>query len=129
MSESEQKSGGWANSLRRTGESILGLTQSRLELLAVELQEEKLRALVLVLKLGIALTLGAAGLLVVIGALGLFLWNAAGYWGLVALALITLGGAAGMLWTLRRQIERGPAPFADTVAEFRKDREWLRKTD
>jgi uncharacterized membrane protein YqjE len=129
MGEGDPKPAGWLELLRRAGDSLLGLVQSRLELFTVELQEEKLRALGLLVWLGLALVLGAAGLLLGLGALALFLWEMTGYAGLVGLALVTLASAAGLLWAMRRRIRRGPLPFSQTIAEFRKDRECLRRKD
>lgn len=105
---------------------MLGLAQSRFELFAIELQEEKLRALSLIVWLVAALMLGAAGLLVGLGALAFWLWHVAGYPGLIGLMLAALAAGAGLLWRLYRRIQAGPAPFAETLAEFRKDRECLR---
>lgn len=129
MSDDTSKPEGWMEALRRSGDSLLGLMQSRLELFAVELQEEKLRAINLFIWLSVALALGMAGVLVVVAALALFLWQTAGYLGLIGLALLTLAGAAGLLWWLRRQLQTGRTPFGTTVAEFNKDREWLRNQD
>lgn len=123
----ERESGdGWQASLRRLGDSVLALAQNRLELFAIELQEEKLRLLRLAVGCVVALTLGAAGLMVVVGTLAIFLWRAAGYWGLGGLAMVLLGLSAFLFWRLRQSIVEGPTPFADTLAEFRKDRECLR---
>lgn len=125
MSTDESSSPGLAASLRRMGRSLLGLAQTRIELFSVELQEEKLRVLDLLLWLSVAMALGIAGLILGIGALGLFLWETWGYAGLVAVIVAALGGAAGMLWGLRRRILRGTAPFAETIGEFKKDFECL----
>jgi uncharacterized membrane protein YqjE len=125
MNEHTRETGGWLGSLRRTGDSLLGLAQSRFELFAVELQEEKLRALNLIVWLVIALALVVAGLLVVLGALAICLWNVAGYWGLVGLAVASLATGAGALWRTQHRI-RNRTPFADTIGEFKKDRECLR---
>ncbi len=127
MNETATHTDGWFDSLRRIGESLLALICSRFELFAVELQEEKLRLINLLLWLGIAMTLGAAGLLVGTGALAVWLWYSAGYAGLIGLALAALAAAAGILLGIRRRIKSGPPPFAGTVAEFRKDSECLRK--
>ncbi|MGH7956241.1 MAG: phage holin family protein [Opitutaceae bacterium] len=126
MAEAEQGGGGVLDSARRITSSVLGLLHNRLSLAAVELQEEKLRAINLLLWLCAAIVLGAAGLMVVIAALGLFLWERAGYAGLVGLALAALAGGFVVLWLLRRRILRGPQPFATIVAEFGKDLECLR---
>ncbi len=114
------------DSLRRMGNSLLGLAQTRLELFALEFQEEKLRAVTLMAWFAVAIAFGAAGVLVAIGAVALFLWKTAGYLGLAGLALGSLGVAAGLLWSLHRRILHGPTPFAATIAEFRKDEACLR---
>jgi uncharacterized membrane protein YqjE len=127
MSEGDPKLDGWFESLRRSGDSLLGLAQSRIELLTVELQEEKLRAIRLLVWLVVALALGVAGILTGLGAAALFLWDVAGYGGLILLSLVPLGGAAAVLWSIRQRVQNGPPPFSETVAEFKKDRECLRK--
>ena len=125
MNESETKGSGWLHSLRRLVDSLLGLAQSRFELFAVELQEEKLRALNLLTWLVLALVLGVSGMLIAFCAIALYLWDTAGYFGLVGLATAALAGGAGVLLGIRRQIRNGPAPFSATLEEFRKDRACL----
>jgi uncharacterized membrane protein YqjE len=71
--------------------------------------------------------LGMAGFLVGLAALSLWLWNTTGYAGLIGLALLTLALAAGIMFGIRRQIRASPPPFAETMAEFKKDAECLRK--
>jgi len=127
MSESESRSAGWLASLRRIGVSLLSLIGDRFELFAIELQEEKLRLFDLMLWLGVALAVGAGGLLVAIAALALWLWGAWRYLGLVVLALAALSVAAAILAAIRRRIRTEPPPFADTLGEFRKDGKLLRK--
>jgi uncharacterized membrane protein YqjE len=109
------------------GESVLALARNRVELFALEWQEEKLRLLNLLIWVSVAVTLGVAGLLVGLGALALWLWSVAGYPGLVGLALTLVGAALGLVWGLRRRLQCEPAPFTETVAEFRKDGECLKK--
>ena len=122
MDENERTTDGWFSSLRRTGDSLLGLAKNRLELFAVELQEEKLRALNVLVWLVVALALIVAGVLVALGALALYLWHIAAYFGLIGLALVSLAAGAGLLWGIRNRIRSGPPPFAKTVDEFKKDR-------
>lgn len=121
MSDSPRNSGGWLESPRRIGEALLGLLRSRFELLGVELQEEKLRCISLLLWLVLAAALGFAGVFVAIVALAFWLWTVAGYYGLVGLAAVCLVAAVGIILGLRKKIQSGPMPFAQTVAEFRKD--------
>jgi uncharacterized membrane protein YqjE len=126
MSDTPPITGGWFESLRRIGGSLSALLRSRFELFTVELQEEKLRLLNLLVWLGLALALATAGIFVAIIALAFWLWEVAGYAGLIGLAAVALAAALGILWTIRRKIQTGPAPFAQTVAELRKDGECLR---
>lgn len=116
-----QDEGGVMNSLRRMAASLVGLARTRIELFAVELQEEKLRAITLLLWLSLGLALGMAGVLVAIGALALWLWQRAGYLGLAGLAGGVLVIAGVIFACIRLQLIRGPLPFAGTVEEFRKD--------
>jgi len=128
MSDNESKSLGWLESLRRSGDSILGLAQNRFELFTVELQEEKLRAINLLIWLAAAVALGIAGVLVLVAVLALVLWEIAGYLGLVGLGLISLFAAVGILWSLHCRLQTSPTPFSTTIEEFKKDRECLRRT-
>jgi len=126
MKTSPPNPGGWLESLRRIGESLLALFRSRFELFTVEWQEEKLRLLNLLLWLGLAAVLGGAGVLIALFVLAFWLWATAGYVGLIGLAVTALAGAVGIVGTIRRKLQTGPTPFAQTVAEFRKDGECLR---
>jgi uncharacterized membrane protein YqjE len=112
---------------RQLGQSALGLLQSRIALVGIELQEEKLRALSVLVWLGLALTLGAAGVLVAVGALALFAWNQAGFAGLGTLAASCLLVAAIIVARVRHGVRNAPSPFATTAEEFRKDLECLRR--
>ena len=128
MSDSTPNTGGWLEPFRRIGESFLALMRSRFELFAVELQEEKLRLLNLLLWLAVGAALGFAGVFLAIVALAFWLWYLVGPLGLVALALACLAAAVGIIAGIRSKIQTGPGPFAQTVAEFRKDAEcWPKK--
>lgn len=127
MNTTPPNSGGWLESLRRIGESSLALVRGRFELFTVEWQEEKLRLLNLLFWFGLAVTIGAAGLLIGMAALALWLWETSGYAGLIGLALAALAAAAGIAWNIRRRIQTGVQPFTQTVAEFRKDGECLQR--
>ena len=109
MSESPPKSGGWLESLRRIGESLLALLRSRLELFSVEWQEEKLRLLNLLVWLALALAIGLAGVFVAITALAFWLWEIAGCAGLIGLAVVAMAVAAGILWSAPTENQGRPA--------------------
>jgi len=118
---------GFAESVHRLGKSALDLLHTRTELFSIELQEEKVRALRLVVWIAGAIAVGVSGLSIAMGALALWAWQAAGYWGLAALAIGALGAAAAIFWGVHRNITNGPSPFAGTVAEFKKDAACLRQ--
>ena len=120
---------GWLESLRRMGESFLALLRNRLELFTVELQEEKLRLLNLLIWLGVAAVFGFAGVFILMVTLAFWLWDVAGYFGLLALALASLAVAFGIIVGISPKIPHGPAPFAHTVGEFRKYGECVRKNN
>lgn len=96
---------------------------------AVELREEKLGDLNLLVWWVDAFALVVAGLLVGLGALAIYLWDIAGYLGLLGLALATLATGAGILLGIRRRIQNGPIPFAESIDGLRKDRACLRSDD
>lgn len=127
MNTTPPRPGGWLESLRRIGESSVAIARGRFELFSIEWQEEKLRLINLLFWFGLAVTLGAAGLLIAMAALALWLWEMFGYAGLIGLALGTLAAAGGIAWNIRNKILSGPQPFTQTVAEFRKDGECLEK--
>lgn len=127
MSTSPPNPGGWLESLRRIGESFIALMRTRFELFTVELQEEKLRLFNLFIWVVLAAAIGMAGVFVAVVALAFWLWETAGCAGLIGLSLAALAVACGLFWGIRRKIQTGPMPFAQTTAEFRKDGECLLK--
>lgn len=129
MSDEAPKPPEWRESLRRIGASLQVLVRNRLELFAVEWQEEKLRLIRLLCWLTLALALGAAGILVAIGALACWLWAVAGYLGVIVLIVLCLAAAVAIVWKLWQNLRNEAPPFADTVAEFRKDGACLKNRD
>lgn len=115
--------------MRRIGESSVALLRNRFELFTVEWQEEKLRLLSLFVWLALAAVIGLAGVLIGLMALAFWLWTTTGYAGVIGLVVTAIGIACGILWGIRRNIQTGPSPFSQTVAEFRKDGECLRTKD
>lgn len=126
MADGESSSGSIVASVKRLGNSVLGLLRTRIELFAVELQEEKVRTLDLLLWLTVAIACAVAAILLTLGTLALFLWQRTGYAGLIGLAVGVSVAAVGVFLFLRRKIVSGPEPFSATVGEFRKDMECLR---
>jgi uncharacterized membrane protein YqjE len=110
--------------LRRVLEVLLTMLQSRFELASLELREEMLRWLGVVFLGALAFFAGQLGLLLLtLAVVALFPEQAA--WTLAVAGGLYLAGAAGCLLFLRRQLKDRRAPFGDSVAELKKDREWL----
>jgi len=119
MNDQEVQTGGWVDSFRRIGESSLSLLRVRLEVLAVELQEEKLRLLDMVVWMCVAIILGVAGVLATMAVVAFWLWNLIGYGGLVLVAVIPLAATAAVFLRVRHDIRSGPTPFEATFGAFK----------
>lgn len=129
MAQPELSSGGPGDSLRRILDSSLAILESRFELFATELQEEKLRLLEALLWALVGIVLGMLTLVMATATVVFLFWETSP---LTALALGTLTYAAGTAWAffaLNNRLKAAPRPFADTIAEFDKDREWLQRKD
>jgi uncharacterized membrane protein YqjE len=125
MSQIEQRPGGLFDSLRGLCDGALALLQNRLELFAVEAQEEKARLLrTLVLTAGVLFLAGVATVMVTISIV-FVTGEAARLPVLLALTLVYVVAAAGAYVALRKHLRSAPPPFHGTLSEFKKDREWL----
>jgi uncharacterized membrane protein YqjE len=125
----EPVTGGIAASARRLVSAVFGLARTRLDLIGVELKEEKLRLVRLLGWLALGLALGFAALLVAVATLALALWRTAGFAGLLMLVGALAGATVAVFVIIRRRVAREPAAFAATAAEFRKDVQWLKRTE
>jgi uncharacterized membrane protein YqjE len=127
MAADDTPTGGLFESLRRLGDSLLGLVQRRVEMFAVELQEEKVRALDLLVRAAAVIVLSLLTLVAGTATLVVALWETSP---ILVLALVTLAyglGAAILGLGIRKRLRQGPKPFAGTIEEFRKDRECFGK--
>ncbi len=120
--------GVWAAG-RRLVAGVLALAEKRLELFTIELQEEKLRLFNLLWRAVAAVVLGFLALITATALLVVCLWETAPVLTLLVVTLAYGLTAAGLAWSIVRQLRQGPRPFAATVAEFRKDCAWLGKPD
>lgn len=119
--------GGLLQSVKHLGQSLLGAAQTRLEILATEYDEERLRleqlllfALAAVFCLGVAVVLGAAFVV-------LYFWDTHRLLAVGILALAFLAIAAALGWVLRAKAKSRPKPFAVTRGELAKDAAMLRE--
>jgi uncharacterized membrane protein YqjE len=107
-------------------ESAVVLAKNRIELISVELQEEKYRLIQLVVWLAAAVFAAVMALTFASIMVVYYLWAKDP---LIALGMLTgfYGVALGVVvWRLRESITGQPKPFAATIAEFEKDRACIR---
>ena len=119
-------SSGLLGNLRGFADGLIGSAHDRLELLAVELHEEKYRLIQIFVWISAIVFLAMLAMVFASMAVVVLLWETArvavvcglagGY--LVALALVILG--------FRRYLKRQPKPFSGTLSELRQDRECIR---
>jgi uncharacterized membrane protein YqjE len=125
MSASEPSSKLPFSRMRRILSSILAALENRVQLFGLEFREEKLRVAEALLLGALAFFFAQLGLLLLTLALAFLLRDKA-VW---VLALCGLLYGAIALWcgiVLRRRLRDRPPPFSGTVAELKKDREWLK---
>lgn len=110
------------DALRRLGETLVAAAEHRLELFAVELQVEKVRALDVLVRAAALVVLGLLTLVAGTATVVVALWHTSPVLVLAGVTLLYGLGAAGLLASIRRRLQAGPKPFAGTLEELRKDR-------
>lgn len=114
-------------SLRGVFDTVLGIARTRLDLVGIELAEEKERLVgLLVTVAAIVFALAFAVLFLTLAVVALFWENR-----VIALGACTLvyaGVGAWLVAHLRAQLAAHPPLFAATIAELAKDRDALRET-
>lgn len=121
--ELDPKPGVWG-SLRRILDTLLATAQNRIELLAVELQEEKCR-LMEALLLAVALAVcGIMALTLLTFLLVVVFWENGRLIALGGLGALYLAGAA-VAWRALQSRLKSRSAFAGTIDELKKDRECL----
>ena len=117
---------GLFESLRQLLHTALSLGAVRLELLATDLEIEKLRLIEVALRALVGLALLGLGLLLLVGFLLLLLWDGYRLPALGVLTLLCLGGGLALLQAAKRRLRKGEPMFAATRAEFERDQAALR---
>ena len=117
---------GLFDSLRRLLRTSLELAEVRLELLVSDLEFEKLRFVEAALRALVGLMLLGLGMVLVAGFVLLLLWDSHRLAALGVLALLCLGGGAGLLLAAKRRLQQGQGMLAATRAELQRDQAGLR---
>lgn len=116
-------------SLRGLADSGLATVQTRLELFAVELKEEKLRAAGFLFDTVLAALFIGFGVVFLLAFLTVLLWDSQR---LLALGVATAGLLAAGIWAATRAAARmrsGSRLFASSLAELAQDRDALRSRE
>src|SRR5580765_3672443 len=116
MDESEPKSGGFIASVRRITDSVLAILNARMELAALEFQEERIRLIDLVLRVAAVVVLGLVSLLAATALLVVAFWDYSRLLTLGVLAAVYALAALVIWWDLRKRINTSPSPLAGTLA-------------
>ncbi|MFC3607073.1 phage holin family protein [Stutzerimonas tarimensis] len=111
-------------SVKRLGSAFAGLMQGHLELLGIELQEEKARAIKLFLLAGVSLVLGILILVGISAVVVMAFWDnrIAATIILCLLYAIALGVCLSMVMRIIKEFTQ---PFQATLEELARDRERL----
>jgi len=118
------KSSANSPSPRRFGAAVLGL-HGHVELLGVELQEQKTRTVQMLLMAGLALVF-ALLLLVALSVLVLIIfWDSYRLQAAIGLCLFYIGGSLFCAWRLHMLVSDESSPFSATLEELARDRERL----
>jgi uncharacterized membrane protein YqjE len=117
---------GLLGNLRGFVDGLLGSAHDRLELLAVELHEEKFRLIQIFIWISAIIFLGILALVFLSLAIVILLWDTARVAAICSLAAAYSVGLVATVIGFRRYLQRQPKPFAGTLGELKQDRECIR---
>ncbi len=101
MDGPETTRSGLMQTLKRLGATVSAIIQNRLELLLVELQEERVHVVNALVLTAVIVALGVFTLAMAAGALSIVVWNEFGVKGLWTLSGLGLVGTLLTYWRLR----------------------------
>ena len=113
---------GFLSSFRALGDGLLATVQDRLELLSVELQEEKFRLIQTFIWISAAVFTGMMALTFASLTLVYLFWESARLAVLGGLTVFYAGALVAIIVAFRRFIARQPRPFTATRQEIGEDR-------
>ena len=116
---------GLLGSLRGFADGLIGSAHDRLDLLAVELQEEKYRLIQVFIWISTIVFLAMLATIFASIAVVVLLWDTARIAAVCSLAGLYVVGLIGVVVGFRRYLKRQPKPFAGTLSELRADRECI----
>lgn len=118
---------GFLGSFKALGDSLLGSLQGRIELVSLELQEEKYRLIQILFWIGGALFSAAMALIFLSLVLVYFFWESARLAVMAGLSGFYVAAFIATVVGFRRFLARQPRPFGGTLEELEEDRACIRK--
>ncbi|SPE50864.1 conserved hypothetical protein [Verrucomicrobia bacterium] len=128
MAGTEPPRRGLLDPLRRLGDTGLAVLQNRVELFAVEVQEGKARLVKTLLQAALVVVLGNMAVVLASAAIVMIAPPGARVLVLLVLSALYLLVALAVFFMMRNQLRSEPPPLNDTLAELKKDREWLSRS-
>lgn len=101
--------------------TLVAMLHNRLELLALELEEEKRRVLTLLAWGALAIALTLVTLVVVAVWVTVMFWESQREWALALVVLAFVGATVGVWWQLKRQLVTVGGAFGGSLQELRDD--------
>jgi uncharacterized membrane protein YqjE len=126
MEPATPASAGFLHSLRSLGDGLLATVQDRLELLSIELQEEKFRLIQTFVWISAAVFTGMMAITFASLTLVYLFWANARLAVLGGLAVFYAAALVAIIIAFRRFIARQPSPFHATRQEIGQDRACIR---
>lgn len=117
---------GFSKSLRALIDSMLSSVEDRLELLGVELQEEKFRLIRIFVWISAAFFAGVMAVAFASLTLVYLFWESARLAVLAGLTATYTGLLVGIVVAFRRYLAVQPRPFATSLQEIKADRSCMR---
>jgi uncharacterized membrane protein YqjE len=109
-----------AGALRRFGETFLSVLHNRLELLTLELKEEKHWAVGTLIAASLAASFAILSIVAILVTVAFVVPAEARPWVMVGISVMMVGGLVACVLHLKARLNRPPA-LADTLAELKKD--------
>ena len=117
---------GLLDSFRTLGDALIATLQDRLELVSVELQEEKFRLIQIFIWISAAVFAGMMAITFASLTLVYLCWESARLAVLGGLTLLYAGALVAIVVAFRRFLARQPKPFAASLQEIGEDRACMR---
>ena len=113
--------------LRRISETFLSVLHNRLELLSLELKEEKHWAVATLMLAVMAASLTILSIVAIFVTVAFLVPPAARPWTLLGICLLTVGSLVACVLSLKAKLQRPPM-LCDTLEELKKDIACLKET-